>query len=946
MKRQELFKIKKKYKSNVSSFLFIIILVLCLPHSAFATHALTFGTVIAASEVDMANTYQSVTASYEDVNGQISFDNPYLFSDLVFAKRTTQPNPYLAIASAYLAAASYQKLWIDDALEKLRFDIIDSYFPPATKQDLGMIAYTIGHKIIFVEGVPKDLYIVCIRGTAKNFEWVSNFEIGENKTEHAGFAAARDTVLAALNKVVTTTTESNIFWITGHSRGAAVANLLAATLYEQGRLATPDNIHAYTYATPNVSKLYDKYPNIYNYVNQADFVTRLPLHTKWGYGRHGIDIILPNDGKIEKAMKEYFKKTTNHGYGGFSKWHTDSIVRTVESYAPSVRAYYDTRWDLLGWHSPSSFFTGGVASILMGDIDMDVLGSNLADSALARYITYELFAFQATGKTKSFLTNNLHGNAFDLMPFAHAHSKESYIGYMHALYDDIALNIPFQSVPPTAIGTERPADSPTPSPTLIHLPDESEPILQVTTKEQWPDGTLSGRIDYVSKHRATKVGVQWGETRETLALYDFDDLETEANDPAIEFFYSSERIAGRGGYFQAFADVDGARYYGEIRETKPTFTTDAFVGHSAAAIVDANAATKSSSNPDDISIYRPLPKQYQYFSSEDSLDAKKWLDFYLTNGAKNLFRGSKNTIAETPYYTATIDFAIQDGISLLAATRIVPKDRVLLWAFMFQDPDNSDLHASFDEFVAYSQMHDMILVDVDNDNWLAGSEDILVAFDFTNSPISLDDGSLVFFERAQYYEFSDYAHIIWYNCYGDVSNFRTLAIKEHFETFFGQYNLPIVSGIQEQRYDINKEILGAGIFVDSVVLKATPIGCYQEIYFTTLDDRYTEDHILGTDVDSDSWYPYKERDYLHFDFDTDIYKRSVENLPVYSPLARWKIGANKYVIRYVYFPQNPSDELPLTYEIRLRVWEGNGYYDDTIIVDASDLPRKLSEMLH
>ena len=88
---------------------------------------------------------------------------------MIFAERAKQPNPYLAIASAYLAAASYQKLWIEDALEKLQFDIIDSYFPPATKRDLGMMAYTIGHKTIFVEGIQKDLYIVCIRGTAKNF---------------------------------------------------------------------------------------------------------------------------------------------------------------------------------------------------------------------------------------------------------------------------------------------------------------------------------------------------------------------------------------------------------------------------------------------------------------------------------------------------------------------------------------------------------------------------------------------------------------------------------------------------------------------------------------------------------------------------------------------------------------------------------------------------------
>lgn len=84
-----------------------------------------------------------------------------------------------------------------------------------------------------------------------------------------------------------------IIILTGHSRGAAVANLLAVLL---NQVYDSSKIFAYTFACPQTIKTSLKFTdyNIFNFINSSDIVPYLPL-SFWGFKRAGKDIFLDED---------------------------------------------------------------------------------------------------------------------------------------------------------------------------------------------------------------------------------------------------------------------------------------------------------------------------------------------------------------------------------------------------------------------------------------------------------------------------------------------------------------------------------------------------------------------------------------------------------------------------------------------------------------------------
>ncbi len=167
-------------------------------------------------------------------------------------------------------------------------------------------AYSFAHTALPGGG---QLVFVTVRGTPLGEEeWLSNLNINNEKEFerqfHEGFDRAENTVLSDLIKYIDEqqiNLDSARFLITGHSRGAAVSNLLGAS-FAEGGIADTSRVFVYTFASPNVTTLdeetvhSEKYSFIFNIVNAEDAVPSVPFNGVggWHYKKFGRTLILPN----------------------------------------------------------------------------------------------------------------------------------------------------------------------------------------------------------------------------------------------------------------------------------------------------------------------------------------------------------------------------------------------------------------------------------------------------------------------------------------------------------------------------------------------------------------------------------------------------------------------------------------------------------------------------
>lgn len=190
-------------------------------------------------------------------------------------------------------------------------------------------AYTFASKTIPDPqgGAPVTLVFVGVRGSY-GIEWISNFNLYDaqgDSDDHHGFGKAETEVehaLARYARDLDADPERTRILITGHSRGGAIANLLAARLNDlsetSNRIAPASGIYAYTFAAPGSTRESDRqspaYDNIFNIVNESDIVPKLPLST-WGYGRYGTTVALPSASSDQFStlfdrMREAFQRNT------------------------------------------------------------------------------------------------------------------------------------------------------------------------------------------------------------------------------------------------------------------------------------------------------------------------------------------------------------------------------------------------------------------------------------------------------------------------------------------------------------------------------------------------------------------------------------------------------------------------------------------------------------
>lgn len=180
----------------------------------------------------------------------------------------------------------------------------------------------LGYKTVSYNGQEKTIVAVVVRGTNGTIEeWSSNFEIGDSskfsstadwktKDNHAGFDIAANRIMREISSYIAENglgSSDTVYWITGHSRGAAIANIIGAYYEDSGKTA-----FTYTFATPNTTLALDatSYCTIFNLVNTDDLVPYMPMGA-WGYSRYGRTA---NESIADSYEKEWEKFTDIFDY--------------------------------------------------------------------------------------------------------------------------------------------------------------------------------------------------------------------------------------------------------------------------------------------------------------------------------------------------------------------------------------------------------------------------------------------------------------------------------------------------------------------------------------------------------------------------------------------------------------------------------------------------------
>ena len=272
-----------------------------------------------------------------DENGD--FTTGFIFSTDYFNRPSTDYNRSLSIMSLQLAMAAFGRCNesyingrkadnIKQLLSDMHFQDI-THYGYNTDPEQHSIAATIA-RMNMEDECGYQLLVIAVRGGEYKAEWGGNFTVG-NGDVHEGFDIAKEKVKDYFDLYLHTYKDTLAgktvkLWITGYSRGAAVANLLGAyfvdktqdgkygsmaytdnsnTLTQVELLLKKNNIYTYCFATPNNSKKakYEGYENIFSFISPFDPVPKFPFQY-WGFGKYGRIKMLPNSNAGDYKQKE------------------------------------------------------------------------------------------------------------------------------------------------------------------------------------------------------------------------------------------------------------------------------------------------------------------------------------------------------------------------------------------------------------------------------------------------------------------------------------------------------------------------------------------------------------------------------------------------------------------------------------------------------------------
>lgn len=301
-------------------------------------------------------------------------------------------------------------------LQKLGFEDIETNYnaanPPA---ELALFA----HKKIG----SRDLVFVLPRGNDYGKNWVNNFDVGSGSGDHAGFRKAAYDIESDLTDYLShympAAAADCKYWITGYSRGAAIANLIGKDIADQRSTSgggwdteKQKDLFVFTFACPNVSELQsstaDDYPCIYNFFSVNDLVVQLPPEDMTGnpskflpYGpTYPLEMLWVNDpdapvtpAEAEKAMLTFLRALDPSFYNDVMQGPSGNGLASSFQNAEiaSSKAIGDVFPNLPQWisgYAPSDF-VGVVLGTLGGSVIADAAEKGLtteADSTISSMV--------------------------------------------------------------------------------------------------------------------------------------------------------------------------------------------------------------------------------------------------------------------------------------------------------------------------------------------------------------------------------------------------------------------------------------------------------------------------------------------------------------------------------------------------------------------------------
>lgn len=242
---------------------------------------------------------------YNTWNYEFSDDYFFLPSD-TYHHSFARVSAGLALSAARTDDHEAQGKCLVTFLRDLGFEEIDAHTydtdPTADSVGLG-----IGHKKV------DDVTVIALAVCGGNYgaEWANNMKVGDGVLSE-GFAESAQIVMDELDSYLEKYTARGDLklWITGYSRGGAVANIAAAECTDSGRF---QDVYAYTFACPRTTRQPGNHRNIFNILRKNDPITKIPL-ADWGYQRHGVDMLIvspetdPDSEEILKRTAELFRE--------------------------------------------------------------------------------------------------------------------------------------------------------------------------------------------------------------------------------------------------------------------------------------------------------------------------------------------------------------------------------------------------------------------------------------------------------------------------------------------------------------------------------------------------------------------------------------------------------------------------------------------------------------